>query len=59
MKEKEKIKAEFTDFLNELNIVGDIDYATYSSLLDESHRLFDEMYELGKSLQVPTQPSDR
>ena len=36
----EKIKAEFTDFLNGLNSVGDIDYATYSSLLDESHRLF-------------------
>lgn len=47
--QKEKIKAEFADILNELNSTGKIDYHIYSELFDESHRLFDEMYELGQT----------
>jgi len=47
--DKEKIKAEFNDFINGLNSVGDIDYSTYSDLFDEGYRLLDAMYECGKA----------
>ena len=46
--EKEKIKADFSDFINGLNSVTKIDYETYSELFDEGMKLLDKMYELGK-----------
>ena len=46
--EKEKIKAEFSDFLGALNSCAQIDYESYSEIWDKAMRLFDKMYEQGK-----------
>ena len=47
--DKEKIKAEMSDYIHGLNSVGAIDYPTYSELFDFSLALLDKMYELGAS----------
>lgn len=47
--EKEKIKAEFNDFIQGLNSTCEIDYKTYSQLYDFTMPLFDRMYEIGKN----------
>jgi hypothetical protein len=46
--EIEKIKAELTDYLHELNSCAEIDYSTYSQLFDFSLLLIQKAYELGK-----------
>jgi len=46
--EKEKIKAEFNDFIKGLNSITIIDYKTYSELYDFCMPLFDKMYEIGR-----------
>ena len=46
--EKEKLKSEFADMINGLNCVGKISYATYCDLFDFTHKLLDDMYELGR-----------
>lgn len=45
--EKEKIKAEFNDYLIGLNSVGKIDYSQYSEMYDVGMELLDRMYDLG------------
>lgn len=47
--EKEKIKAEMADYLNGLNCCCKITYDVYSEAFDFTHKLLDEMYELGKN----------
>lgn len=46
--EKEKIKAEYADYLNGLNSCGELDWEMYQEMFDIGMRLLDEMYELGK-----------
>ena len=46
--EKEKLKAEFADYLHELSSVGEISYENYSELFDFGMGLLDKMYEVGK-----------
>lgn len=46
--EKEKIKAEWNDFLMGNNSCGIIDYSTYSEMYDFGMALLDKMYEQGK-----------
>lgn len=46
--EKQRIKSEMIDFLNELQSEGEIDYSCYSKIFDLSLNLLDEMYELGE-----------
>ena len=46
--EKEKIEAEFNDYIKGLNSTCTIDYQTYSEMYDFVIPLFDKMYELGK-----------
>jgi len=46
--DKEKLKAKMADYLNGLNSCCIIDYTTYVEIFDFSHKLLDEMYELGK-----------
>lgn len=46
--ERERIKAEFNDYIKGLNSTGTIDYQTYSEMYDYIMPLFDKMYELGK-----------
>lgn len=46
--EKEKIKADFADFLGGLNSCCEIDYNAYSQIFDYAMELFDKMYEQGK-----------
>lgn len=45
---KEKLKAEYADYLNGLNSVGEISYSTYCELYDIGTNLLDKMYDLAK-----------
>ena len=45
---KEKLKSEFTDYINGLNSCGEISYSEYCALFDFGVNLLDKMYELGK-----------
>ena len=44
--EKETIKSEMADYLKGLNLVGEIDWKTYSEMFDFSMKLLDKMYDL-------------
>jgi len=46
---KEKIKAEYADYLHGLNSCGEITYTVYDEAFDVGMDLFDRMYELGKT----------
>lgn len=48
-KEIEKIKGDFENYLNGLNMVGEISYSQYSELYDEGTKQIQRAYELGKS----------
>ena len=48
-KEIEKIKGDFENYLNGLNMVGEITYSQYSELYDEGTKQIQKAYELGKS----------
>lgn len=52
---KERIKAEYADYLHGLNSCGVIDYGHYSEAFDLGMRLLDQMYELGKVAKYPHQ----
>lgn len=54
--EKEKIKAEYADYLHGLNSCGEISYRYYSEMFDIGMRLLDEMYEIGRKEQIPAKP---
>lgn len=51
--QKEKIKAEFNDYIKGLNSTGIIDYQTYSDLYDFTMPLFDKMYNLDREGKEP------
>lgn len=51
--QKEKIKAEFNDYIHGLNSTGIIDYQTYSDLYDFTMPLFDRMYNLDRGDRKP------
>lgn len=48
-KEIEKIKGDFESVINGMNMVGEIQYYTYSELYDEGTKCIQKAYELGKS----------
>lgn len=45
----EKIKQEFNDSLYGHNMVGNIDYETYSAIYDMAMPLFEKAFEAGKN----------
>ena len=47
--EKEKIFADFADFLNGLNSAGGLSYHHYSQIFDIGRKLADEEYEQGRA----------
>lgn len=53
----EKIKGEFEEKINGMNMVGEIDYSTYSELFDIGVRLIQKAYETGLHADVHTDNS--